>query len=259
MGERTRYEPGTFCWVGLATSDPAGATAFYTRLFGWQAEDLPAGAAGTFTSLRRGGRDVAILYRQTPEARAAGTPPHWTSFISVEDAGATAARANELGGAAVFREPFDVLEAGRVAAIRDPTGAMVSLWQPRSRIGAALVNDVGALCWNELATTDVERAKSFFGQLLAWDYETDDRGYTTIRNASRRNGGIREQTERERHLEPNWLPFFAVESATDAARKAEQLAGRRLMPTRQISIGRSAVVADPQGASFAVFEGETDS
>src|ERR687898_30331 len=150
MGERTRYEPGTFCWVGLATSDPAGAQAFYTSPFGWQAEDLPAGAAGTFTLLRRGGRDVAILYRQTPEARAAGAPPHWTSFISVEDAGATAARANELGGAAVFREPFDVLEAGRVAAIRDPTGAMVSLWQPRSRIGATLVNDPGALCWNEL-------------------------------------------------------------------------------------------------------------
>jgi uncharacterized protein len=258
MGERTRYEPGTFCWVGLATSDPAGATAFYTRLFGWQAEDLPAGAAGTFTLLRRGGRDVAILYRQTPEARAAGAPPHWTSFISVEDAEATAARAGELGGAAVFREPFDVLEAGRVAAIRDPTGAMVSLWQPRSRIGAALVNDVGALCWNELATTDVERAKSFFGQLLAWDYDTDDRGYTTIRNAGRRNGGMRGQTEPERGTPPNWLPYFAVEDADEVAHRAEQLGGSRLVPTTEIHIGRVSVIADPQRAALAVFEGETD-
>jgi predicted enzyme related to lactoylglutathione lyase len=169
MGERTRYEPGTFCWVGLATSDPGGATAFYTSLFGWQAEDLPAGAAGTFTLLRQDGSDVAILYRQTTEALAAGAPPHWTSYISVEDADATAARADELGGAAVFREPFDVLDAGRVVAIRDPTGAIVSLWQPRSRIGATLVNDVGAFCWNELATDDVERAASFFAALLGWD------------------------------------------------------------------------------------------
>src|SRR5215212_161647 len=130
MGERTRYEPGTFCWVGLATSDPDAAKAFYTSLFGWQAEDLPAGAAGTFTILRQGGKDVAILYRQMPEARAAGAPPHWTSYISVEDADATARRAGELGGAAVFREPFDVTDAGRVAAISDPTGAIVSLWQP---------------------------------------------------------------------------------------------------------------------------------
>ena len=162
MGERTHYEPGTFCWVGLATSDPAAAERFYTSLFGWEAEELSGGGAGRFTMLRRTAQDVAILYRQQPEARAAGAPPHWTSYISVEDADGTATRAAELGGAAVFREPFDVLDAGRVAAISDPTGAVVSIWQPRSRIGATLVNDVGALCWNELATTDVERAKAFF-------------------------------------------------------------------------------------------------
>jgi predicted enzyme related to lactoylglutathione lyase len=142
MGERTRYAPGMFCWVGLATSDPRAATAFYTSLFGWQGEDLPAGEADRYTILRHAGRDVAILYRQTTEARAAGAPPHWTSFISVEDADTTAARAGELGGAAVFREPFDVLDAGRVAAVRDPTGAIVSLWQPLSRIGATLATYV---------------------------------------------------------------------------------------------------------------------
>jgi predicted enzyme related to lactoylglutathione lyase len=258
MGERTRYEPGTFCWVGLATSDTVGAKAFYTSLFGWQAEGLLAGAAGTFTMLLHGGKDVAILYRQMPEARAAGAPPHWTSFISVEDADATAARASELGGAAVFREPFDVLDAGRVAAIRDPTGGIVSLWQPGSRIGAELVNDVGALCWNELATTDVERAKSFFRGLLGWDYETDDSGYVSIKNAGSLNGGMRLRTERERGSPPNWLPYFMVENADEAPRKAEQVGGRTLLPTTNIHIGRFAVIADPQGATFAVVEGATD-
>jgi uncharacterized protein len=258
MGERTRYEPGTFCWVGLATSEPDRAKAFYTGLFGWHAEDLEAGAAGTYTALRLGGEEVAILYLQQPEARAAGAPPHWTSYISVEDAEATAARAGELGGAAVFREPFDVLDAGRVAAIRDPTGAIVSLWQPRARIGATLVNDIGALCWNELATTGVERAKSFFGELLAWEYETAEGGYVSIKNAAALNGGMREQTERERGIPPHWLPYFAVENADQAARRAERLGGRTLMPTTEAHGGRLAVVADPLGAAFAVFEGQTD-
>jgi predicted enzyme related to lactoylglutathione lyase len=258
MGERTRYEPGTFCWVGLATPDPVGAKAFYTSLFGWQTEDLSAGEAGRYTLLRRDGKEVAILYRQTAEARAADAPPHWTSFISVDDAEATAARAGELGGAAVFREPFDVLDAGRVAAIRDPSGAMVSLWQPRSRIGATLVNDVGALCWNELATTEVERAKSFFGELLGWEYETDDSGYVSIKSAGSLNGGMREQTEEERGRPPNWLPYFTVEDAEDAARHAEQAGGRRLLPTTKVHSGRFTVIADPQGAALAVFEGETD-
>jgi predicted enzyme related to lactoylglutathione lyase len=258
MGERTHFEPGTFCWAGLATSDPESAKTFYAGLFGWHAEDIEAGAAGAYTALRSGGHDVAILYMQQPEARAAGAPPHWTSYISVDDAETTAARAGELGGAAVFREPFDVLDAGRVAAIRDPTGAIVSLWQPRKRIGATLVNDVGALCWNELATTDVERAKSFFAELLGWEYETNDSGSDSIINAGRQNGGIREQTERERGTPPSWLPYFSVESADTAARQAGQLGGRTLLPTTEIHSGCFAVIADRQGAPFAVFEGETD-
>jgi uncharacterized protein len=255
MGERTGYAPGTFCWAGLATSDPAAATAFYTGLFRWQRE---AGDAGAYTILRHAGKDVAILYRQTAQARAAGAPPHWTSYSSVQDAGATAARAGELGGAAVFREPFDVVDAGRVAAIRDPTGAMMSLWQPRSRVGATLVNDVGALCWNELATSDVERAKSFFGELLGWQYEADDSGYVTIRTADGLNGGMREQTESERDTPPSWLPYFKVESADGALAQAAQLGGCELAPTTETPRGRFAVIADPQGAAFAVFEGETD-
>jgi predicted enzyme related to lactoylglutathione lyase len=245
--------------VGLATSDSGDARSFYTRLFGWDGvAELTASAAGAFTMLRRGGREVAVVYRQMPEARAAGAPPHRTSFISVAVADATAARANELGGAAVFREPFDVLDAGCVAAIRDPTGALVSLWQPRSLPGATLVNDVGALCWNELATTDVELAKSFFGLLLGWEYETDDSGYVSIGNAGRLNGGIRKQTEDERGIPPSWLPYFTVENADDAMREAERLGGRWLVPTTEVETGRFAVIADRQGAAFAVFEGETD-
>jgi uncharacterized protein len=258
IGERTHYQPGTFCWVGLATSDPAAAKAFYAGLFGWQAEDLAGGEAGTYTSLRQSGNDVAVLYRQTAEARAAQAPPHWTSYVSVQDADATAARAGDLGGAAVFREPFDVLDLGRVAAIRDPGGAILSLWQPRAHIGAALVNEVGALCWNELATDDLGQARAFYGGLLGWEYDTDASGYTTIKNAGRPNGGMRKRAGEAWGTEPSWLPSFTVERADAAARRAEQLGGRTLGGPTDLSIGRLAVLADPQRAAFAVFEGETD-
>jgi uncharacterized protein len=182
----------------------------------------------------------------------------WTSYISVEDAEATAGRAGELGGAAVFRAPFDVLDAGRVAAIRDPTGAIVSLWQPRERIGATRVNDVGALCWNEVATIDVERAESFFAELLGWEYQTDDSGSASILNAGGGNGGMREQSEGERGTPPSWLPYFTVDSADKATLRAARLGGRTVVPNTEIHIGRCAVIADRQGAAFAVFEGETD-
>jgi uncharacterized protein len=252
MGERTHYSHGTFCWVGLATSDPVGATDFYASMFGWEGEELSAGGPGSYTLLRRKGKEVALLYRQTSEARAAGAPPHWTSYISVEDADATAARAGELGGAAVFREPFDVLDEGRVAAIRDPMGAIVSLWQPRSRHGAALVDEPGAPCWNELRTTDVERSGAFYGDLLGWRYQPGDGGYTTIMCRGSPNGGMRLQTGREQGAAPDWLPYFTVDDADRAAGNAERHGGRSLAPAVASGIGRAAVLADPQGAQFAV-------
>ncbi len=252
-----RYEAGDFCWVGLATSDPSAAQAFYTGLFGWTGETLSAGSAGVFTILRREGEDVALLYRQTAQARAAAAAPHWTSFVSVDDAQATAVRAAELGGAVTFREPFDILDAGRVAAIRDPTGGNLSLWQPDERIGATVVNVVGALCWTELTTSDVERAKSFFGELFGWSYESDAGGYTTIRSAGRRNGAIRQQEVSGRDVKPGWTPYFKVEKTEHAVVRAERLGGRRLAKTARSPLGRFAAIADPQHAAFAVVEGTT--
>src|SRR5215471_18215678 len=170
---------------------------------------------------------------------------------------ATGRLRRQLGGAAVFRAPFDVPGA-RVAAIADPAGAVVSLWQPRLRIGATLVNDVGALCWNELATAGLERAKTFFGALLGWQYQASDGGSATITNAGRRNGSIRELTGQERGTAPHWLPYFTVGDADDAARHAGQAGGRTLVPPTGTRAARIAVIADPQGATFTVYEGQTD-
>jgi hypothetical protein len=74
MSERTRYAPGAFCWVGLATSDPPGAKIFYTGLFGWQAEDLSASETGTYTLLRLAGLDVAILLAEANRLRRCVPP-----------------------------------------------------------------------------------------------------------------------------------------------------------------------------------------
>ena len=110
----------------------------------------------------------------------------------------------------------------------------------------------------KLATTDVERARPFFGDLLGWEYETDARGSVLVRNVGRLSGGMREQTELERRTAPASLLYFTVGSADDAARQAARLGGLRLLPITQTPSGRDAVIADPQGAPFAVHEGQTD-
>ena len=261
MGKRERYEPGTFCWVDLATTEPAGAKAFYGELFGWEAEDIPAGEAGTYTMLHLDGDEVCALYELDPGQREQGIPPHWFSYVRVENADATAARARELGGM-VFGEAFDVLDAGRIASIQDPSGAMLAAWEPRAHIGASRVNDPGCLTWNELQTREPELAAVFYAGLFSWETEPIEEdgklAYVMIKNAGSTNGGIMPMTEQQCDTPPYWLSYFTVPSCEGAVAKVRQLGGEVLAGPLDIGAGRIAVVRDPQGAAFALFEGETD-
>src|SRR3712207_9590507 len=127
MGKRQSYEPGTFCWIDLATTDPAGAKAFYGELFGWKGEDMPAGEAGTYTMLRLDGDDIGGLYEMNAGQRERNVPPYWFSYVLVADADSIASRERELGGT-VSGEAFDVLDSGRMAGVQDPTGAVRGAW-----------------------------------------------------------------------------------------------------------------------------------
>jgi len=138
---------GSPAWVDLATTDPGNARDFYTGLFGWDVEDADAGGGAVYTLCRLDGAVVCGLFEMPEAMRATGVPPNWTSYVTVEDAGAAAARAAALGGT-VVDDAFDVLDAGRMAVLQDPLGAVFAVWQPRARIGADRVNDVGCLCMN---------------------------------------------------------------------------------------------------------------
>jgi predicted enzyme related to lactoylglutathione lyase len=184
MGERTSYSPGTFSWAELATSYAEGAKSFYTTLFGWTYDDRPAGEGMIYSMANRDGHSVAALF-------GSDEPPHWNCYVTVASADDAAARAAELGGK-VLAEAFDVMDVGRMAVIADPTGAALCLWEPRSNIGAALVNVPGAMTWNDLVTPDPDAAAVYYGDLFGWTTEEmpGSGGYRVIRNGERGNGGI---------------------------------------------------------------------
>ena len=253
MGERESYAPGTFCWADLGTTDADAAKAFYTRVFGWEAVDTPVGEAGTYTMFRLEGSDVAALYELDEEQRSSLTP-HWSSYVSVEDVDALAPRVRDLGGD-VLAGPFDVMQAGRTAAVRDPTGATLHLWQAREQLGAGRVNDPGCMCWNELASPDPARARDFFGALLGWDVEPEESGYGVIRLNGAINGGIRPPQDGE---PTHWLVYFTVESCEDAIAAIREAGGTVIAGPFETAVGRVAAVGDPQGAPFALFEGQVD-
>ncbi len=255
MGERTEYTPGTFCWVDLATTDQGAAKTFYSGLFGWEAQDMPVGEGTYYSMMRLDGKNVAAIAPQPSQQREAGAPPLWNSYVSVQSADATAARAKELG-ANVHAPPFDVMQAGRMAVIQDPQGAYFMAWEPRETFGAALVNAPGALVWNELGSPDLDASTAFYGGLFGWKivpFEGSAEPYLSVKNGEANNGGIRSLTPPD--APPNWLVYFGVEDIEDALPRVRELGGGTLAGPIDIQMATIAVVRDPQGAVFALYAG----
>jgi uncharacterized protein len=254
MAERDSYTPGAFCWADVGSPDPEAAQEFYGSLFGWTAEVTPGG----YWMLTLRGRNVAGMFA-LPE----GWPPGWVSYVSVESADDTAARARELG-AAVTIEPREVgppeAQVGLMALLADPEGAAFALWQPGRHVGAGLVNEVGTMAWNQLATPDTDAARSFYAELFGWSYEQMEGGeppYWNIRNTDGRlNGGLTGLPAEG--VTPHWQVTFTVEDVPAAVGRTEELGGSVLQPPTPTRIGNIAVVQDPAGAAFGYFDGEPE-
>jgi uncharacterized protein len=256
MGERTSYTPGTFSWADVSTTDQEGAKSFYSGLFGWEAEDLPVGDGISYSMMRLDGRDVAAISPQPPQQRDAGVPPAWNSYVTVESADAAAERAGQLG-ATVHAPPFDVMQAGRMAVIQDPQGAFFMVWEARDSIGAELVNGHGALSWNELASPDVDASIGFYGDLFGWTteaFEQSPQRYEIIKNGERTNGGIR-AIGADEPTPPNWLVYLGIDDIESGTARAEELGGTKLLGPMDIGMAKIAVLQDPQGATFAIYDG----
>jgi predicted enzyme related to lactoylglutathione lyase len=247
MGEVKEYPNGTFCWIDLGTTDVAGAKAFYSGLFGWEMEDLPAGDSGTYTMCRLRGKDIAGIHQHSPEEGIG-----WSSSISVDDVEETTSRARTLG-AVVLMEPFDIEGAARMSLIRDPAGAEVTLWQAMGHIGAGYVNDVGAWGWNELVTPEMETAKAFYGDLFGWEAEDVPAAIprATFTLGDLLVGGIHSPTPQEGEG-ARWTVSFGVSDADQSTARAEELGGRTVLPATDIPIGRFSIVSDPAGATLTL-------
>jgi predicted enzyme related to lactoylglutathione lyase len=254
MGERTSHPPGTFSWSDLQTDDLDGAKRFYGDLLGWSYADIPIGDDAVYSMAQVDGHNVAGLGERQDES----IPPHWNCYVTVEDVDASAARAAELG-ASLLAEPFDVFDAGRMAAFADPQGAVLSLWQPKDSIGAGLVNVPGALTWNDLMSPDIPASSDFYGGLFGWEIaEIEGAGgqYWSITNNGRTNGGIMPAPPGGH---PVWNLYFAVEDADAAVAKATSLGASTIMGATDVPNGtRFAVLGDPSGAVFSIAAGPMD-
>jgi hypothetical protein len=250
-----KHPPGAFCWIELSTSDQNSAKSFYSSLFGWAGKDFPMGPNDFYTMFQLEGRETGAAYTMRPEQRSQGVPPHWMIYIAVASADDAAGRAAQLGGK-VIAPPCDVYDAGRMAVVQDPTGAVFALWQPKTHSGTGIAGVHGTLCWADLITPDVALAKTFYTALFGWKIsasENDPSGYLHIANGGDFIGGVPPSKLRDPNAPPHWMAYFYVSNCDETAAKAKELGGKTcLAPMAIEKVGRMAILADPQGAVFAI-------
>ena len=258
MPDVDRYVHGTPSWVDLATPDPAAAKEFYGALFGWTFEENDTDQPGvTYTMASKRGRSVAGVMQLSEEMAASGMPPCWTSYVTVDDLEGTAAKVAPAGGQ-VLQPPMDVMEAGRMAVVADSTGAVLALWEPKEHIGAEVVNEHGALTWNELLSADVPTAAAFYAEVLGWTAETAPMpmgDYTVFRTPGGNESGIAGGMTPPMEMPSVWAVYFSVDDCAATVAAAEAAGATVLMPPTPVpEVGTMAALVDPQGAAFSILQ-----
>ncbi|MFQ6038708.1 MAG: VOC family protein [Candidatus Aminicenantales bacterium] len=253
---KTRTQ-GMFYWTDLVTTDAEGAKSFYQELFGWTAVDQPMGEGLFYTLLQKNGKDVCALYPMNEEQKKHGVPPHWLTYIYVKNVDETAAKVAPAGGR-ILMEPFDVFDAGRMAVLQDPSGAVVALWQAKAHQGAELFAEHGALGWTELLTRETEKAENFYKQILGYETEHQQMGpteYIVFKAEDQPAAGMMEIAPEWGDVPPHWMVYFVVDACEATVERAQQLGARVLVPPTDIpEVGSFATLQDPQGAVFSVFQ-----
>ena len=256
MPKKTEYAQGTPSWVDLQTTDQPAAKQFYSSLFGWSYDDQAApGDGGVYSMATLNGETVAAVAPMPPGAPE-GIPTHWNTYIAVDDVDATLQKVGAAGGQ-VLMPAFDIGDAGRMAFVADPTGAAVGLWQANQHIGATLVNETGAIIWNELITDKPESALAFYETVLGMTHSTMEmapgQNYRILKASGSDVGGCMEPPMPG--VPNNWAVYFAVDDADATAAKAAAEGGQVVAEPFDIpSVGRSAVLSDPQGGVFCVLK-----
>jgi hypothetical protein len=247
------HAPGTFCWAEVGQADQEAGKRFYASLLGCTHQDNPMPNGGAYTMLLLGGAPIAGLHQMDP---GQGMPPHWALYVCVTSADEASKKAESLGGK-VIAGPFDVMEHGRMAVLQDPSGAMISIWEPRAHKGFGRVGEPGAPVWFELMTRDTDAAAAFYKGLFGWDAETTSMAgivYTTFKQNGQPVCGMMAMGP-DMPMPPNWAIYFGVDDCDRSVAKTSELGGKVLMPPMDVpGIGRFAFVQDAQGAALAIIK-----
>lgn len=252
-----RHLPGKFVWADLYAVNPITAARFYRDLFSWNVEIVGTGD-DAYRVLKNGDRPVAgIVARAKSQRAAGGASARWIGYISAADVNASAAKARELGGSVIL-PPADVPARGRQALIADPEGAYVGLLASASGDPDDRLAETGDWIYARLFSRKVEGAAGFYQKFAGYDVAENTaspiEGDVLLSSRGFARAGIVPLPPRS-NSRPAWIGFIRVKDVASSTSFAVTLGGRVLIPPQfDVLGGRVAVLTDPEGAAFGIFE-----
>lgn len=247
MSDGKRY-PGRVQWRELMTTDVERAKGFYGELLPWRFKTEDMGEGFLYTLISVGDKQIGGLFERPPGVPA---PSHWSSYVSVDDVDAAAKKAQQLGGK-LLKEPMDVPNVGRMAAIQDPDGAVI--WAYRGAMddsGPGRPNG-GEFCWETLVAKDTTRAKQFYGEVFGWQALDAPMPLFTVDGTP---DGMVADFQTAQNMPPCWITYVVIQDLPAMRERATKLGGNVLVPKIDVpGVGSFALVADPTGGVLGLFE-----
>ncbi len=250
-----RQSTNAISWVDLAARNLEGQIGFYTALMGWEVVTNPESDYRIFTS---NGVAVAGVMALTPEM--GGMPPVWSVYVCVDDADAVLGQAKESGGT-VAQEPFAIDGGGRIAVLLDPAGAALCLFEDGHHRGFGVLDEVGAPCWFDCRSRDAGASVAFYSALFGWTSEPMEgpMDYHVMSHEGQPMCGVLQMSPElfPPAVPSHWAMTLSVADAEQALAQTVEAGGQAFGPVMDTPFGRTANLADPDGAGFVVIDRST--
>lgn len=253
--EEWQGRPGRFVFHDLMSCDVGQSVSFYQSLFPeWEVQGVDLGDAGTYHVIRVDGQKCGGIVPVDPKSQL---PSHWIGYVEVGDCEAATECAIAQGGE-VPVPALNVPDIGKFAVVMDQQQALLKALEPASPVEPVLTPAAGQFCWDELLTTDVASARSFYQTVFGWSaieqFSPGKGEYTLMRAGEEDVAGIMPMSSDASHA-PAWLTFLYTEDIDQRFELAVSLSARVVIPPRDIpDLYRFCVLVDPVGAVFAMMQ-----
>jgi len=243
---------GKIVWHDLLTDDVNSVKSFYSGLFGWKF-DNGGDPEAIYTTILFNGNAIGGIIHLEKKDDETNYASQWMEYISVEDVDGVFQEVIKQN-CKVFREPFDLMNRGRIAVFADTRGALIAIVNSSTGDPDDVEVEYNNWFWNELWTDDLNNSVEFYKSLFNYtmeEYKTrSDNDYVILRTKEKRRAGVLKIPYDD--VKPNWLPYVAVKDVKEVENKVKELGGEILVASEDIIGNDAAILADPSGAVFTI-------